>query len=219
MAGDWVEITHELPEKPEVLAIAGIVGVSRYEVLGRLVVLWRWFDLHSTDGDAPSVTPASLGAAIFGDEVGVRVMEACIEVGWLEATPRHVRVVNFDAHISESAKKRALNRRRNQRYRVTIARRNERPDRVTTEQNRTEHIKTRAGQTARPLRGTRLPPGWLPGEGGYNFCREVRPELDPSEVFEHFKDYWNAQPGAKGVKLDWQATWRNWVRRETKPRR
>lgn len=28
-----------------------------------------------------------------------------------------------------------------------------------------------------------------------------------------FCDYWHAQPGQKGVKLDWPATWRNWVRR------
>lgn len=30
---------------------------------------------------------------------------------------------------------------------------------------------------------------------------------------QKFCDYWNAQPGQKGVKLDWPATWRNWVRR------
>lgn len=29
-----------------------------------------------------------------------------------------------------------------------------------------------------------------------------------------FFDYWIAQPGAKGRKLDWSATWRNWVRNE-----
>lgn len=27
-----------------------------------------------------------------------------------------------------------------------------------------------------------------------------------------FVDYWRAQPGQKGVKTDWPATWRNWVR-------
>ena len=40
--------------------------------------------------------------------------------------------------------------------------------------------------------------------------------IDPDElqrVFDEFKDYWIAVPGAKGVKLDWLATWRNWVRR------
>ncbi len=25
-------------------------------------------------------------------------------------------------------------------------------------------------------------------------------------------DYWRSQPGQKGVKVDWRATWRNWMR-------
>ena len=31
-----------------------------------------------------------------------------------------------------------------------------------------------------------------------------------------FGDYWRAQPGQKGVKLDWDATWRNWMRKAHK---
>lgn len=34
-----------------------------------------------------------------------------------------------------------------------------------------------------------------------------------SAELEKFRDYWAAQPGQKGVKTDWPATWRNWVRR------
>lgn len=51
-------------------------------------------------------------------------------------------------------------------------------------------------------RGTRLPPDWKP-----------RPE-DPHNEAElaKFQDYWAAVAGAKGVKLDWDATWRNWIR-------
>lgn len=30
---------------------------------------------------------------------------------------------------------------------------------------------------------------------------------------EKFLDYWRAAAGSKGVKLDWPATWRNWIRR------
>lgn len=28
-----------------------------------------------------------------------------------------------------------------------------------------------------------------------------------------FVDYWRAQPGQRGVKTDWPATWRNWMRK------
>ncbi len=33
-------------------------------------------------------------------------------------------------------------------------------------------------------------------------------------VFDSFGDYWRAQPGTKGRKSDWLATWRNWCRKE-----
>ena len=36
---------------------------------------------------------------------------------------------------------------------------------------------------------------------------------------EKFLDYWHAQPGARGVKLDWFATWRNWIRKAREQRR
>lgn len=35
------------------------------------------------------------------------------------------------------------------------------------------------------------------------------------EVFDTFRDHWRAAPGSKGVKADWEATWRNWCRRES----
>jgi len=53
-----------------------------------------------------------------------------------------------------------------------------------------------------------LPDDWR------EFCRTERPGLNPDIVFARFRDYWIAQPGAKGRKLDWSATWRNWVRNE-----
>ena len=50
------------------------------------------------------------------------------------------------------------------------------------------------------------------------FCQQTRPELNPTRTFDQFKDYWIAQAGQKGVKLDWSATWRNWVRSTNAPK-
>ena len=63
-------------------------------------------------------------------------------------------------------------------------------------------------------RGTRLAPDFALPDEWVSFCRQQRPELDPRDVFDGFRDYWVAQPGQKGVKTDWTATWRNWVRRQ-----
>ena len=51
-----------------------------------------------------------------------------------------------------------------------------------------------------------VPDDWI------DFCNQERPDLDPRKTFDAFRDYWIAQPGSKGVKADWTATWRNWIR-------
>lgn len=68
------------------------------------------------------------------------------------------------------------------------------------------------------VRGTRLDPNFLFPEDWATFCIKTRPELSAVDVWEQFRDYWIAQPGQKGVKTDWEATWRNWVRRQSAPR-
>lgn len=67
-------------------------------------------------------------------------------------------------------------------------------------------------------RGTRLSKDFLFTGEWLAFCKQERPDLEPLRVFEEFKDYWISQPGQKGVKLDWEATWRNWVRRQNAPK-
>lgn len=69
-------------------------------------------------------------------------------------------------------------------------------------------------ERAERSRGSRLPPDWTPDAEQIAFCRAERPDLDPAATAARFVDYWIAQPGAKGVKVDWTATWRNWVRGE-----
>nr|DAI62755.1 MAG TPA: replisome organizer [Caudoviricetes sp.] len=71
-------------------------------------------------------------------------------------------------------------------------------------------------QTTKAKRGTRLPEGWTPERSQANLRAEHDSGLTPDELssqLDRFRDHWAAQPGSKGTKLDWQATWRNWVRR------
>lgn len=65
-------------------------------------------------------------------------------------------------------------------------------------------------------RGTRLEKDWTPSDEQFEFCLHERPDLKAAEVADRFRDYWVAVPGAKGRKLDWDATWRNWVRNTSK---
>lgn len=65
----------------------------------------------------------------------------------------------------------------------------------------------------RSVRGHRLPVDWRPlpdDQPGALAKLGGSPALE-QEILK-FHDYWKAQPGQRGVKLDWDATWRNWIR-------
>ena len=66
----------------------------------------------------------------------------------------------------------------------------------------------------RGTKGSRLSTDFELPDSLIEFCQTERPDLNPKKVFDSFKDYWVAKAGAAGVKLDWQATWRNWVRNQ-----
>lgn len=63
-------------------------------------------------------------------------------------------------------------------------------------------------------RGTRLDPSWMPPQPLIDQMRNECPAVDLASEHKVFIDYWIAQPGQKGIKLDWEATWRNWMRRK-----
>ncbi len=61
-------------------------------------------------------------------------------------------------------------------------------------------------------RGQRLPADWKPTAQQVAWARAKRPLLDVAEEAEKFRDFWTAKSGKDATKLDWDATWRNWVR-------
>lgn len=61
-------------------------------------------------------------------------------------------------------------------------------------------------------RATRLPDDWHP-EPEPDLIRAIGGQKAADAQLDRFIDHWRAQPGAKGRKVDWQATWRNWLRR------
>lgn len=79
--------------------------------------------------------------------------------------------------------------------------------------NSQEPIANSQGKEREQTRGARLPVDF-PDPEAKAWARAEREDLDPDRTAERFRDYWTAQPGAKGRKTDWLATWRNWVRNE-----
>lgn len=63
-------------------------------------------------------------------------------------------------------------------------------------------------------RAARLPPHWQPPDDLWRWSVD---NLGSHEAVTYelakFADYWAAKAGAGGARLDWDATWRNWVRK------
>lgn len=69
------------------------------------------------------------------------------------------------------------------------------------------------GSKGETTRGARLPVGWKPTDQDWAIACELVGEPKAKTELEKFIDHWKQQPGPKGVKLDWNAGWRNWIRR------
>ncbi len=62
-------------------------------------------------------------------------------------------------------------------------------------------------------RGTRINPDFVPDETSRATIIADFPHLNLRHEHAKFIDYWTAKPGKDGTKLDWDATWRNWMRK------
>lgn len=62
-------------------------------------------------------------------------------------------------------------------------------------------------------RGKRLQENWEPSEEDRNKALDMGFNWEQVDnEANKFRDYWIGVPGAKGVKVNWSATWRNWCR-------
>lgn len=157
MAGDWLKFEKATPDKPEVFAIAAELGIDPDAVVGKLIRVWSWFDTHTVDGNARSVT-SSLLDRISGVSGFVSAMQS---VGWIEVTVAGVRLPNFDRHTGETAKGRALTAKRVAKHKgkgnakgngdsVTSAlpREEKRREELKEEKQEQKHVQRRAARFA-----------------------------------------------------------------------
>lgn len=104
MAGDWLKIEKATARKPEVLRLAELLSIHPDHAFGICFRFWSWCDDHLTNGNAASVTRITIDNAV--DRPGFA--DALVSVGWLRDRNSSLEVPNFDRHISQSAKSRAL---------------------------------------------------------------------------------------------------------------
>jgi hypothetical protein len=74
-----------------------------------------------------------------------------------------------------------------------------------------EPIGVETHKAASPPKGTRLPEPFNLTKEMRAYAAEKRPNLDVLEETEKFTNYWRAKTGRDATKLDWLATWQNWI--------
>jgi hypothetical protein len=105
----WIKFDCSTPEKPEVLAITVALGWDDPDLtVGKLLKVWRWFDQHSTEGNARNVTSALLDRII-----GVTgITQAMVNCGWMIVTEDGLQLPSFEVHNGKTAKDRLLTAKR-----------------------------------------------------------------------------------------------------------
>jgi hypothetical protein len=205
----WLKFDTATPEKPEVFAITIALGWEDPDLtVGKLLKVWRWFDLHSVDGNASSVTLALLDRLI-----GVTgLSQAMVDVGWLEVSDNGLTLPNFENHNGKTAKDRALTAKRASNYRSNDKSNAQSVTNALPREEKRREEKKEEKTVDKTTRGSRLS---IHFEPDLDFAKQ-NGITNPSEELAKFRDYWNSQAGAKAVKTDWHATWRNWCRNSRK---
>lgn len=118
MAGDWIPMRLDLREDPSVIYMAEKLECREEVVVGYLHAIWSWASRQCHDGSVTNVTLLSLGRVtnLFG------FPELMRDAGWLiEGTDDQgrpfIEFPNWDNWLSESAKKRLRDAKRQANYR------------------------------------------------------------------------------------------------------
>lgn len=205
MAGDWLKIEVHTPDKPEIWTIAGLLNIDPDEVFGKLFRMWSWFDQHTENGYAPSVTKKildrTIGVAGFCDAV--------IESGWLEDDGKEIHVPNFELHNGKSSKNRAL---ANRRMKKSRSERNVCDDVSVTGSDGGRVTKAQPEKRREDNKENKqrkfIPPS-LEDVSGY--CAERGNGIDAQKFIDHYSA--NGWMRGKTKIKDWKACVRTWEQR------
>jgi len=107
MAGDWIPISVELPNKPEVVRLAMALKCSTDEVVGLLVRFWSWAQAHTADGSLPYMDADTLAVATHIRKAFFVELQ---KVGWLLVADSGVSIPAFDRWFTGAAKRRLQER-------------------------------------------------------------------------------------------------------------
>jgi hypothetical protein len=207
----WFKVDDGFHGHPKVVELS-LAAVGLWTLAG------SWCAKYLTDGMVPTKTVTRLGgdASEAGELVAAEL--------WLKAAGgyqfkdwHHYQPLKEAVEAERAAAQERMRKARAAKKGVQAN--NERttadssPEVPVTPSQSQSHPST-SSSTKKRERATRLEPDWLPSAESVAKAKTDAPHVDHKAEHASFVDYWVAVPGAKGLKLDWEATWRNWMRRK-----
>ena len=103
MAGEWIKMRKSLLADGRVIEMSSALKADRLRTIGGLFSAWCLFDEQTENGTLSGYTPEVLDELIHFKGMA-RAMES---VGWLEIGENYLKVLGFEQHNGQSAKRRA----------------------------------------------------------------------------------------------------------------
>ena len=227
MANPWCRLWADMPNDPKWRTIARVSRQRIGDVIAVYVHLMVCASNADERGQTQSFVCEDVATALDLEEENVTAILSAMQgrvlngerlAGWEKRQP-----LREDGSAERGKEYRERQKAEKERLKAegeqnqTQPNAQKRPDTdkdTDTEEKITTKARSRAEANAT---ATRLPADWAASAEDIEFCKTERPELIPAQTEQRFRDYWIAQPGVKGRKADWPATWRNWVRNERAP--
>ena len=172
-----------------------------------------WFSLVCVASDNNGILPPCADLAVefrVSSKVMTEALDALIAAGLFDHDetgihPHNWNGLQYKSDVSNVRVKRYRERQCNVTRNVTVT-----PSETESDTEADTEQKIEVAPRRSPT-GSRLPEDWQPSDEDRSFAA---PFVDVAATAAVFRDYWHGVAGAKGRKLDWPGTWRNWVRRE-----
>lgn len=214
----YVRIHDGMPDHPKVDGLSDAA-------FRLLVTVWCWCSRHLTDGAVPAATWQKRGREKVRAELIAAGLVDLREDGsvYMHDYTDHQRTAEEVNRIREArreaGRKGGLAKANGLASATANANQNgsKSVPETETEKEVLTNVSTLAPRGAAKIprattKGTRIPDPFTVDEAMKEWAveRNMQPQWVMRQT-ERFVNYWTALAGAKGVKTDWRATWRNWL--------
>lgn len=216
----WVRLWHDMPTDPKFRTIARASKQPLPVVIAIFTFILTDASANESERGRTTASDEDIASAFDLEESDVclvrqamqgRVLDGDILAGWEKRQPKR------EDNSAERAKAWREKNKPNVKTERSRTQPNaaERPDTDTdTDTEKKEVILSPKG-APKPKNGSRLSDDFVLPKAWGNWALEningATVEVIRSQA-DQFKDYWTGKAGAAARKVDWEATWRNWMR-------